>query len=52
MPYTEHIHSTKSSCEVPIILYIYFLMEIRVFDHLIIDDGCHFRFADKGLIEE
>jgi len=27
-------------------------MEIRVFDHLIIGDGCYFSFADEGLIEE
>jgi DNA repair protein RadC len=27
-------------------------MEVRVFDHLIIGDGCYFSFADEGLIEE
>jgi len=27
-------------------------MEIRVFDHLIIGDGCYFSFSDEGLIEE
>jgi len=27
-------------------------MEIRVFDHLIIGDGCYYSFADEGLIEE
>jgi DNA repair protein RadC len=27
-------------------------MEIRVFDHLIIGDGCYFSFADEGVIEE
>jgi len=28
------------------------VMEIRVFDHLIIGDGRYFSFADEGLIEE
>lgn len=28
------------------------VMDIRVFDHLIIGDGCYFSFADEGLIEE
>ena len=27
-------------------------LEVRVFDHLIMGDGCYFSFADEGLIEE
>lgn len=27
-------------------------MDIRVFDYIIVGDGCHFSFADEGLIEE
>jgi DNA repair protein RadC len=27
-------------------------MDIRVFDHMILGDGCYFSFADEGLIEE
>lgn len=39
-------------CKVSVLEHAGRAMDIRFFEHLIIGDGCHFSFADEGLIEE